>query len=112
MVIGATIAPTGLAERAPTPRQRAALTLALPSSIRSDPVGCVWLSIAVSNNGKYAIVAPVFLDATRMPCLRYASNGYWLLKRSPVKWVIVFNGSDPPPCSLRVPRDLVSSCLR
>ena len=97
--------PSAHAARPPTFNEREALTLALPAWLRRYPVGCVWLSMSVSNNRRYAIVAPAFLNATRPPCLRYASNGYWILKKSP-SWRIVFNGSVMPPCSLGVPRDL------
>jgi hypothetical protein len=93
------------AARQPTFREREALTLALPASFRRYPVGCVWLSMFVSNNGRYAKVEPMFLNATRMPCVQYASNGYMLLRKSP-RWKIIFNGSVEPPCSLGVPRDL------
>jgi hypothetical protein len=95
------------AARQPMFKEREALTLALPASFRRYPIGCVWLSISVSNNGRYAIVAPGFLNATRPPCLQYASNGYWLLKKS-TRWKIVFTGSVQPPCSLGVPRDLTT----
>ena len=85
--------------------------MALPAYLRSEPVGCVWLDVSVSNNGKYAVAAPVYLNALRQPCVRYASNGLWILKKTN-HWKVVFNGSDPPSCSLRVPRDLVSGCLK
>jgi hypothetical protein len=96
------------AARAPTFREREALMLALPAWIRHYPVGCVWLDVSISNNGRYAKVAPGFLNATHLPCLRYASNGYWLLKKT-TRWKIVFNGSVDPPCALAIPRDL-SGC--
>lgn len=95
------------AARQPTFKEREAVTLALPASFRRYPIGCVWLSMSVSNNGRYAMVTPTFLNAARPPCLQYASNGYWLLKKTrSARWRIVFNGSDVPSCSLGVPRDL------
>jgi hypothetical protein len=93
------------AARQATFKERETLTLALPAWLRRYPVGCVWLSMSVSNNGRYAKVTPGFLNATRPPCLQYASNGYVLLKKS-TRWKIIFNGSVQPPCSLGVPRDL------
>jgi hypothetical protein len=93
------------AARQPTLAERAAITAALPSFLRDEPVGCVWLRISVSTNPRYAKVTPVFLNAERQPCLKYAADGYWIMKRT-TGWKTVFNGSDFPACSLRVPRDL------
>jgi hypothetical protein len=93
------------AARQPTFKEREALALALPAPFRRYPIGCVWLRMSVANNGRYAIVAPEFLNATRSPCVQFASNGYWLLKKS-ARWKVIFNGSVQPPCSLGVPRDL------
>jgi hypothetical protein len=96
------------AARPPTFPQRVAITRALPVDVRALPAGCVVLRIQVSRNGRFATAAPRFLllaGAHSDPCLRYASNGYWILQRSS-GWKVVFNGSDPPPCSLGVPPDL------
>jgi hypothetical protein len=93
------------AARQPTLAERAAITRALPSFLRNEPVGCVWLQISVSSNPRYAMVTPHFLNATRAPCLKYAADGYWILKRT-TSWKTVFNGSDFPPCPTRIPRDL------
>lgn len=98
------------AKRPPRLSERAAITKALPAFLRSEPVGCVWLDVSVSNNSKYAIAAPVYLNALHPPCLRYASNGYWILKKV-TTWKIIWNGSDRPKCSLGVPRDL-TPCVR
>jgi len=65
--------------------------------------------MSVSRSGKYAMVTPSFLNAQRPPCARYASNGYWILRRAP-SWKVVWNGSDLPTCSLGIPRDL-TPCL-
>lgn len=107
-VLGAA-GPAGAA-RPPTLREREALTGALPAFVRHIPVGCVWLDVEVSANGRYARVDPVFLNAARPPCLQYASNGFWILRRS-TRWNVAYSGSDPPPCSLGVPRDL-THCMR
>ena len=94
-----------LAARQPTLTERAAITAALPADFKRYPVGCVFLRTAVSNNGRYATVTPVILNGLQQPCVKYASNGYWILRKT-TRWKIVFEGSVSPPCSLRVPRDL------
>jgi hypothetical protein len=96
----------GLSKRPPKLGERAAITKALPASLRNVPVGCVWLNMAVSRSGRYALVSPVYLNALHLPCLRYASNGDWILKKRTAGWRIIFRGSDPPSCLLGVPRDL------
>lgn len=111
LVASAALVGAAQAKRPPTLSERAAITLALPAYLRSEPVGCVWLDVSVSNNGKYAIAAPMYLNADRAPCARYASNGQWILRKT-TRWKIVFNGSDPPKCSLGVPKDLVTGCLQ
>jgi len=110
--LAATVAVPGAADaaREPTRAERAAVTAALPAWLRREPVGCVWLDLSMANDGRYALVRPVVLNPTTQPCLRYAANGYWILRKT-LRWRIVFNGSDPPPCSLRVPHDL-TPCLR
>jgi hypothetical protein len=109
VVAALVVAAPALASRAPTYKEREALTAALPADFRQIPVGCVWLDVAVSNNGRYAEVDPIFLNATRRPCVRYAANGRWILKKA-ARWRIVFDGSDAPPCSLHVPKDLPGGC--
>jgi hypothetical protein len=105
------LAPAALAARPPSFAERAAITAALPSFLQREPVGCVWLRITVSTNGKFAIAAPTYLNATTKLCRRYAANGEWILKRT-TRWKVVFNGSDPPSCALGIPHDLVQGCLR
>jgi hypothetical protein len=98
------------AARQPTRTERQAITNALPPSIRSMPVGCVWLDIRVSRNPKYGYVAPEALStlSPKSKCLRYASNGFFILRKKPTgKWRVIFEGSNWPPCSRRIPRDLV-----
>ncbi|MFL5953720.1 MAG: hypothetical protein ACJ76I_06405 [Gaiellaceae bacterium] len=94
-----------LAARQPTLSEREAITAALPAGFKRYPVGCIFLRIAVSSNGGYARVTPVVLNGLRQPCLKYAGNGYWIFRKV-TRWKVVFAGSVPPPCSLRVPRDL------
>ena len=99
------------AGRPPTFKEREALTAAMPAWLRRYPVGCVWLEFSLSKNGRYAAAGYGVLQPMRPPCLRYVSNGSWFLKKHP-NWRIIFTGSDPPPCSLRIPRELAAVCLR
>ena len=100
----------GAAARQPKPAEVQPLLSALPAFIRTAPRKCVRFGIMVSSSGRYAKIVPVVFDATHQPCVRYASNGYWLLRKA-TRWKIIFNGSVPPPCSLGVPADL-SKCFR
>jgi hypothetical protein len=102
---------TAHAARAPSLAERAAITKALPGSLRKVPAGCVWIDIRVSSTGGWASATPRWLIGLRTsdPCLRYASDGRYLLRRAAGKWQVVFQGSDLPACRLKVPRDL-SSC--
>jgi hypothetical protein len=93
------------AGRPPSFPQREAITAALPQSLRSIPAGCVWLDVTVANAGGYAKVTPIFLNATKAPCVKYASNGFFILRKQ-LRWRIVYSGSELPPCKLHVPRDL------
>jgi hypothetical protein len=98
------------AARQPTFSEREAITAAMPAWLRRYPVGCIWLEISVSKDGRFAEAGPGFLNASRPPCSKYVSNGTWFLKKQ-TKWSVVFNGSDPPPCSLKVPSELTEECL-
>ena len=96
---------------APTHQEREAIVQGLPASVRNTPVGCLNLNIRISSDSRYGRVDLEYLNARRgTPCLRYASNGFFLLKKGR-RWKVVYNGSDPAPCRLRVPRDL-GRCLR
>jgi hypothetical protein len=106
------LAPAATAARQPTLTERAALTAALPASFQNEPVGCIYLGITVSSTGRFAKVTPVYLNAQKTPCVKYAANGWWILKKTGGSWKIVFNGSDMPPCSLGVPKDVASACLK
>jgi hypothetical protein len=97
------------AGRPPSLTERAAIAAALPQGLRAVPVGCVWLDVTVANAGGYAKVSPIFLNATNAPCVKYASNGFFILKRQP-RWRIIYSGSELPPCKLHVPRNL-SRCV-
>jgi hypothetical protein len=93
------------AARPPTLTERAAVTAALPAFLRAEPVGCVWLDVALSKNGRWAKVTPTFLNAETMPCLKYAADGFFLMKHT-TRWKVVFIGSDYPACELGVPKTL------
>ena len=101
------------ARRPATPVERAAIVPALPKAFRTGiakaPTGCVTLVARVSANGRFAEVTPRF--SSRSVCLRYAFDGFFLLRRTTVGWKTIFNGSDEPSCSLGVPRDMIA-CAR
>lgn len=99
------VAVPAFAGRPPSFPERESVTAALPQSLRSIPTGCVWLDVTVANAGGYAKVAPVFLNATKAPCVKYASNGFFILKKQ-ARWRIIYEGSELPSCTLHVPRDL------
>ena len=84
--------------------------MALGAYIRNAPVECVWLDIRISSrNASYALVGAQVLN-WRQPgsrCIRYAANGFDILRKRQGKWRFIFSGSDDPPCALRVPTDLV-----
>ena len=102
------LAPLAAAARPPTLPEREAITRALPAYLRNTPIECVWLDVSVSRNPRYALVAPVSLNATTpgSRCIRYAGNGFYVLKKAR-RWRVVYEGSVEPPCKLGVPRDLV-----
>lgn len=114
--IGLVLASSANAARSPTLGERTAITRAMPAFVRNYPVGCASLSIQVSRNPDWARVGVQYLlepgSSKSDPCLRYAANGFWILKKSS-RWKIVFNGSDGPACSLGlgVPQDL-GGCVR
>jgi hypothetical protein len=93
------------AAREPSLAEREAVTASLPHWLQGYPVGCVWLRMTIANAGGYAKVTPVFLNATKAPCAKYASNGYWILKKD-AQWRVIYSGSELPACKLHVPRDL------
>jgi hypothetical protein len=100
-------ASSALASRAPTLKEREAITKALPMDVRNTPVECLWLDIRVSRNSRYARVDGAYLNTSgpNSRCVRYASNGFFILRRV-VRWRVIYIGSIEPRCSLGVPRDL------
>ena len=102
-------APVALASRAPTLREREAITNWYPARIRNAPVNCVHIAIRISSrDARYARTAVQMLNFRRpgSPCLQYASNGFYILKKTRGTWRLVWQGSTQPRCSLRIPRDL------
>jgi hypothetical protein len=98
----------GAAARAPTHAEREAIVRALPAGIRAIPVGCVHLNVRVSRSPRFAYVGPEFLNARPgSRCLRYAGNGFFVLRKTGRAWRVVYTGSELPACSRGIPRDLV-----
>jgi hypothetical protein len=102
-----------LGARQPSLSEREAITRTLPAFLRRAPVECLFVKITVSTrNSRYALVVPQVINrrGKQSPCLKYAGNGFCIVKKTRI-WRIIYEGSDPPPCSLRVPRD-ITACLR
>ena len=60
----------------------------------------------LTTTSRYAKVTPRI--STARACLPYQGNGYHLFKRvTASRWRKIFVGSDLPPCTLRVPPDLI-----
>ena len=113
LVLAVSFAGSVAARRPATRVELAALVHALPKAYRTGiakaPTGCVMFVARVSASGRYAEVTPRF--SSRARCIRYASDGFFLLRRTATGWKTIYNGSDEPPCSLGVPRDLIA-CAR
>ena len=104
-------APLALAWRDPTLREREQITSWYPAGIRNAPVRCVFIVIHVSSkDARYALTyaQPLNVLKQHSGCLRYAANGFEILKRHGVEWRGVYSGSVDPPCSLKIPRDLTA----
>jgi hypothetical protein len=99
------------AKRLPTLAERAAIVGALPTGLTGEPVRCTAIDVTVSGDGRWAQATPVFFVQNK-GCLRYAANGWFFLHRVGARWKVAFNGSEAPPCSLHVPRDLASTCAK
>src|SRR5262245_30704774 len=98
-------------------KEREAITGALPKSLKRVPVGCAYLQIRASSDGRYARVAVWWLNASHEPCGRYASNGPdWILRKNGSRWkVIAHTGGSSvarPRCSLGIPRYLLLAPCR
>src|SRR4029453_11039317 len=99
---GMALASVANAARSPTLTERQQLVRALPASVRKAPVECAWLKIRVSDSRRYALVTPVYLNARNGPCVRYAADGFFILRKAAGRWRVVYVGSDPPPCAKHV----------
>ena len=103
--------------RNPTIKERAGITAGLPKSLQRDPVGCIYLPIRVSSDGRFARAGVDFLNWKHDPCARYPSNGPdWILRKTRRGWKIIAytsGSSSRPKCSLDIPRYLlVKGCSR
>jgi hypothetical protein len=97
------------ARRAPTLPERAEIRGATALALSSAPPACYTAVIYVSTlDRSYAYASARWKTTAR--CLPYASNGYFILRRS-THWRVVFNGSDAPSCR-KVPRRIVQDLLR
>jgi hypothetical protein len=96
------------AARAPTPTERASILRASPIAhyLAHAPTSCVHIDVAVSRDGLFAEVGARFGSAKA--CTRWTFNGFELFRRTPPSWTLIYVGSDPPPCSFGVARDLVA----
>jgi len=98
--------------RKPTANERAGITAGLPKRLQRDPVGCVYLPIRVSSDGRFARAGVDFLNWQHGAwCVRYTFNGPdWILRQSGSRWKVIAetSGSAPPTrCSLGIPRYLL-----
>jgi hypothetical protein len=97
--------------RNPTLKERAGITAGLPKWLQRDPVGCIYLPIRVSSDGRFARAGVAFLNWPHGPCVRYTFNGPdWILRQGGSRWKVIAetSGSAPPPrCSLGIPRYLL-----
>jgi hypothetical protein len=102
------------ARRPPSRAERSGIAKAVHAALSPAPTRCYRLRIAVSTvDRRYALAEPRW--RTGGTCLRYASNGFFVLRHPPRRrWRSVHNGSDPPVCDDRVPRaasvDLLGQC--
>lgn len=113
LVLAVGLVSPAAARRPATRAERTALVRALPRAYRlgiaNAPAGCVTFVARISASGRYAEVTPRF--SSRARCVRYASDGFFLVRRIAKRWTTIYDGSDEPPCSLGVPRDLIA-CAR
>jgi hypothetical protein len=102
-----------LGARQPSLGEREAITRTLPASFRRAPVECIFVKINVSTrNSRYALVDVQVINwrNKKTGCSKYLHDGFYIVKKTK-GWRSIYEGSEPPPCSLRVPRDL-TPCLK
>jgi len=113
LVIAAVVSAPAAARRAPTVAERAEIRGAMALALSFAPPVCYGAVIYVSTvDRRYAYATARWKTIAK--CLPYASNGYFILRRS-THWRVVFNGSDAPPCTrvpARVARDLIKMRCR
>jgi hypothetical protein len=113
VVLAAVAPPAGVAARQPSLGEREAITRTLPAFFRRAPVECVFVKIEVSTrNSRYALVDVQVINRrnARTGCSKYLHDGFYIVKKTE-GWRVIYEGSEPPPCSLRVPGDL-TTCRR
>lgn len=99
--------------RPPTFREQEGIVTALPASLRNTPVECLELKLRVSSrNPRYASVGGTLLNWEKAGsrCIRFGSNWGYILKKGR-RWKIIYEGTELPSCSLKIPRDL-TECLK
>ena len=83
----------------------------MPKWLQHDPVGCVYLPIRVSSDGRFARVGVGFLNWQHAPCSRYTFNGPdWILRKAQLRWRMIARtgaGAAKPACSLGIPSYLL-----
>ena len=90
------------ANRAPTAAERAAIVATLKPQWQSVPNRCLVISPRISTINVLFAYVPNPVRATKA-CLRYKGNGFYILHRQSGKWVVFYQGSDPPVCKSRIP---------
>ena len=94
-------------------RERSAIrqSRSLPRSVREAPIECLSIYLRMSLDHQYAFGGIVLRPGGH--CHGNPGNGFRVFRRNPVTgaWTTVYEGSDWPPCSLRIPLELVS-CLK
>jgi hypothetical protein len=96
--------------RNPTYKEREAITALLPRWLKRYPIGCLYVVIRVSSDGRYARLGVGFLNALHDPCIRYAFNGPdWIAKETHSHWkVIGYTGAVVGrPCAPGIPTYLL-----
>ena len=109
LVLAAVVTGSAAARRVPTVPERAEIRGAMALALSSAPPACYAAVVYVSTvDRRYAYAAPRW--RTTATCLRYASDGYLILRRT-THWRVVFNGSDAPPCT-KVPKRVTQDLVR
>jgi hypothetical protein len=95
------------------PRERSAIrrSKSFPRDVRDAPVECLSIYLRMSLDRKYALGDVRLRPSPR--CGGVLSNGYRIFRRNSKTgaWTAVYEGSDWPQCSLRIPLEL-HSCLK